>query len=371
MELREVDDWPFLLAGPIVRKVTSTDAWVFVATKEPFRAKLLVAHGVRKASEMADDPDEGVALRPIGAHLYVGLLHATLPVPGAGLLFSYDIQLSRDTDPSPVRLDTLGLLGNEANGPHDPIQGHVPLGYEVGQLPTFLTPPADPKLLRIAHCSCRKPHGNQDDPLEPDALPIVDEIIARAEFVRFEEPADASHTWFDANGLEVAAPQYPPTDLTERPHQLIMTGDQIYADDVAPPLLDAISDAAAKLMGWDEYLPGIVDGLNGFMVEPGWRTRYLTMCGVKEEVAIEATDYPQSHLLRFGEWCAMYLMAWSPALWPRTADGTKVGLREASHRVPVSNAVGLLSLYEQLPYNRCPPALHAVQRAIRQGAQLS
>ena len=352
MELREVNDWPSMLAGPIVRKVTSTDAWIFVATKEPFRAKLLVAHGVLRADQLPDDPDQGIELRPIGAHLYVGLLHATLPVSGSDLVFSYDVQLSRDTGLSPLRLDTLGLLGNPATGPHDAIQGHVPLGYDVGLLPTFMTPPDDPKQLRIAHCSCRKPHGNQDDALEPDALPIVDEIIARAQFFRFEEPADATHPWLDALGNQVTAPTYPPTDLTERPHQLIMTGDQIYADDVAPSLLDAISDAAEKLMGWHEYLPGIVDGLNGFMVEPGWRTRYLSMCGLKEEVTIGETDYPQSHLLRFGEWCAMYLMAWSPSLWPRTADGTKVGLRDATHRLPVSKVVGLLSLYQRLPYNR-------------------
>lgn len=356
VDLRAWQDWPTLLAGPIIRKVTRTQAWIFIATKEPFRAKVLVQHGAAVPSEIpSDTSDPGVDLRAIGLRLYVGLLKVDLPNPGPGHLYSYDIQLTHPPEPGtntppPLRLNDLGLLGIPSlSSQENDLQLHVPLGYGPGMLPNFLTPPDNLADLRIAQASCRKPHGNADGPYEPDALPILDEIIARSEYFRTDQPADATHVWLDAVGNPATAPEYPPFDLQDRPHQLVMTGDQIYADDVSPALLDALSDAAKKLMGWTEFPPGIVGNLNEFLIEPGWRKRYLAMAGVKEALEPGGDDYDQSHLLRFGEWCAMYLMAWSPALWPRTSDGTKVRLREAPARVPVGAIIGLLDLYQNLP----------------------
>ena len=63
--------------------------------------------------------------------------------------------------------------------------------------------------LRIVHGSCRRPHANV-----PDLLADLDGLIEKAR----------------TNGLE-------------RPHQLFMTGDQIYADDVATSLLHLATDA--------------------------------------------------------------------------------------------------------------------------------
>ena len=40
-----------------------------------------------------------------------------------------------------------------------------------------------------------------------------------------------------------------------RPHQLFLTGDQIYADDAADALLFMLTDAANNLLKWDELLP--------------------------------------------------------------------------------------------------------------------
>ena len=42
----------------------------------------------------------------------------------------------------------------------------------------------------------------------------------------------------------------------ERPHLLLLTGDQIYADDVAPGLLRLLHDTAAALLDWEETFPG-------------------------------------------------------------------------------------------------------------------
>ncbi|MFL6118166.1 hypothetical protein [Actinophytocola sp.] len=76
-------------------------------------------------------------------------------------------------------------------------------------------------LLRLLQGSCRKPHADGTG-----ALTIANDLIA----------ATAS------NGLA-------------RPHQLLLTGDQIYADEVAPILLTMLTDAATALLDWTEVLP--------------------------------------------------------------------------------------------------------------------
>ncbi len=81
-------------------------------------------------------------------------------------------------------------------------------------------PPPDPNKLRLFHGSCRKPHGEAED-----ALAILDQLMASTA----EKP-------------------------NERPHQLLLTGDQIYADDVADSLLLLLTDAGETLLGWNGTL---------------------------------------------------------------------------------------------------------------------
>ena len=363
-----VEDWPLLLLGPMVRKVTRTDAHIFVATKFAADARILVHDRLAQHDRTPDATGTMSTLQPIGEHLHVGLLHVSLPNPEPDKLYSYDIEITVDGQSTPVGLYDLDLLGPRSGHPVDTrnrIEAHIPLGYSDGTLPSFLTPPDDNMALRLVHASCRKPHGNTVD-LEADALPIVDDLIwLSKDPSRVVEDNDASYIWLDKLESHVAPPAYPPPELHVRPHQLILTGDQIYADDVAPAMLDAISDAAAKLMGWTEHPPGIIPGVNGFLVNPGWRTRYLSLAGVKEIPAEGDTDYAQSHLLTFGEWCAMYCMAWSTALWPRSEDGSKVELRPHSQRVKVANMIENLQWYVDNPYIKKPPGSAQVTQAIK------
>ena len=126
-----------------------------------------------------------------------------------------------ETPPAPVpttgtHLTTPGVV--------DAVDGSYRLGgLQCGPLPlpSFVLPPSDVIQLRIAHGSCRKPHGYGDD-----AFDALDQIIG----------AD-------------------PANPLRRPHQLFLTGDQIYADDVADVLLYMLRDAATALLGWTEVLP--------------------------------------------------------------------------------------------------------------------
>src|SRR6185503_3761652 len=95
--------------------------------------------------------------------------------------------------------------------------------YDEFSLPTFSIAPDDLNLLRIVHGSCRKVHAEG-----LDAMPGIDDMIK----------AD----WRDAD---------------KRPHYLLLTGDQFYADDIPPIMLYLLMDAEKALFGSVEDLPGV------------------------------------------------------------------------------------------------------------------
>jgi hypothetical protein len=149
------------------------------------------------------------------------------------------------------------------------------ISYEPYNLPSFALPPAHLKDLRITHASCRKPHGPN-----LDALPALDPMIKSTA-----------------------------KKLLERPHLLFLTGDQIYADDVADGLLLALTDTGDTLLGWEEKLP--VD------TNVNKKPKELKP-GSRQEVSdtVLSSDQAKSHLFGIGEFYAMYLFAWSDVLWP-------------------------------------------------------
>jgi hypothetical protein len=96
----------------------------------------------------------------------------------------------------------------------------------------------------------------------------------------------------------------------KRPHQLFLTGDQIYADDVADAMLHMIIDADKYLIDRAETLPSVAAD----PPLPGKRSSIMRgtakfTSGVKES---------KSHLIKLNEFYCMYLFAWSPVLWPTT-----------------------------------------------------
>jgi hypothetical protein len=127
------------------------------------------------------------------------------------------------------------------------------------------------------HGSCRKIHGG-----DADALALVDHLLKK----NF-------------------------TDPMERPHQMFLTGDQIYADDVSMVLLPRLTEAAAALLGVDEQAP---IGNQNFVVNqtnfPSGRRQTLM-----ESSAKMTSSDADAHLLSFGEYCALYLFAWSNVIW--------------------------------------------------------
>ena len=82
-----------------------------------------------------------------------------------------------------------------------------------------------------------------------------------------------------------------------------MSGDQLYADEVAAPLVPRISRIAADLVGIDET------SVFGALPKIGGRQ------GPSESFGFTSLD-SANHVWTFGEYLASYLLYWSDVLWP-------------------------------------------------------
>ncbi len=304
---------PLLLAGPVVRRVDARSATFWLATSEPVSVEARVWQGDQVstaagavqsgAAPVAQSP--ATSTRRLGQRLHVAIVTATVSVGGAfppGSLFAYDLLVSGHGG-----LRDLGLLAESSGatgGIHADAPTRLPLGYLPDRLPGFVSCPPTIPDLQLAHASCRKPHG-----LGQDALAWLDDTIENHRL-----------------------------DADERPQQLFLTGDQIYADDVAGCLLHMLTGLASELLDFEEAVPmsGGAAGAGGARVAlrglPPLRRGRLVA-----EVAKFSTTAGASHLLGFGEFAAMYLAAWSPRVWRHlaTRDELFVGVpadqREARH----------------------------------------
>ncbi len=213
-----------------------------------------------------------------------------------------DLNLLTDQELPGYQPDSPLPLDNPEDPPPKPRPAAQPvevcsLGYAENQLPSFVTCPPHLEDLVIAHASCRKPHGEG-----VPALGNLDTVID------------------DLDG-----------EAAGRPHMLFLTGDQIYADDVAAALLPGLTTLGIELLGGLEQVPSPVDdaplNVSSLVLPAGFRQK---VTGRAHFTSAEAA----SHLLGFGEWLAMYCVAWNPALWPilavaDTADlGTPARIKE-------------------------------------------
>ena len=175
------------------------------------------------------------------------------------------------------QLSTPGILNLDPSVA-DPLHRLVYPGHP---LPSFVLPPEDLNHVSILHGSCRKPHG-----VGKEMLSAIDTIL------------EAS-----------------PEDAADRPQQLFMTGDQIYADDVAASLLFALIDAGKFLLqgNQEEVLPLV--NAPAHMLAPGGRSATV------RNRAMFTTTTPENHLLAWSEYAMMYLFAWSDVLWPDEMPG--------------------------------------------------
>ncbi|SEL50739.1 hypothetical protein SAMN05216262_11283 [Colwellia chukchiensis] len=165
-------------------------------------------------------------------------------------------------------------------------------------------------LKQVLHGSCRKPHFDSGD-----GLLQVDQVI-----------------------------EHSINQNQERPALLMMSGDQIYADDVAGPMLVAIHQVIDLLGLHDEQWQGSVVSTSEALYKSRYcyyqRDQLLPDTRANQAVydkLFAASKKPiftsvnaKNHLVTLAEVMAMYFLTWSPTLW-RLVDLNR-------HHVPAVHA---------------------------------
>ena len=259
---------PDVLAGPLLRRLEPQRLvmWLVGARELPLSLRLHVAEQTRDISL-----DQGQCqIVPVGRQAFIHLID--VPLDDA---LPQDVVIGYD-----LLIDGRGIA---QWAPH--------LLYSDAQSPSFVL---HSRIHQLVHGSCRKPHHPADE-----GLLCVDRLLADA-----QTPA-------------------------QRPALLMMSGDQVYADDVAGPMLRAIHGLITRLGLFDEYLEGaVVDNsasLYGHHASYYHRAELLPALdsnetlrerffgGVKKPIFTSSTA--DNHLVTFAEVMAMYLLVWSPTPW--------------------------------------------------------
>ncbi|MBI3541968.1 MAG: hypothetical protein HY075_01655 [Deltaproteobacteria bacterium] len=360
------DTSPFILAGPILRKTgpkpgtgpdsatgpDSVTVWIALSKQQDVKLEVfkLTAAASDKSPVTANPLFSGTRTTiQFGTNLHVVAVTAN-PTGSEGLfpgsLYSYNLSFLA----SGKSLKNSEVFSSASNTGNVPAPGHGTsyVSYAPYDLPTFAYDPGL-KDLRLFHGSCRKFHADGVDMLQR-----LDDFI-------FERAA--------GGGGAGSVP---------RPHVLLMTGDQIYGDDVADCVLevirgetsgmifgpDAIKGRDAECFSADSTLrrkngdkvserttkvfasdgTGSAAGGTPSCFDPGLRDKLVIeqlgmTSGLPDELraccfSIGPTtldsgtggaltgahsDGPatrKSHLVHFEEFAGMYLLGWNDLLWP-------------------------------------------------------
>ncbi len=271
------DALPDILAGPLLRRLEPGRVVLWLAASRTLDFTLTLYPADERPIEIALDATRCQQLR-VGRHAFIVLIDVSLEAPlPSDTLIGYDLAIS-------ARGGQHGVTGIADWAPH--------LLYPGQQRPAFVI---KSRIDALLHGSCRRPHHPGKDGL------------ARAD------------AWLA-----------PHQDRAEaRPALLMLSGDQIYADDVAGPMLVAIHALIARLGLVGESLEGaVVAGsdelyaatdtyyhrerlLPEFEANEALRERFFG--GVRKPIFTTASA--ANHLITFAEVLAMYLLVYSPVPW--------------------------------------------------------
>jgi|GEM_PF-6488107 len=312
-DTKPASNLPLILAGPIVRRAATDKVWFWFACSKAVKGcqpRIIPFNPQGKIWTHLADPTAREIIIDItlsdfqvvrlGENVWIVLVSA---VPKSGK-FPTDITLGYDLD---IAIEENGSTKWTKLSKLD-----LKINYDPFPLPTFVIGELN---RRIVHGSCRRPGAAGED-----AFGVYDAALAKSA-----------------------------SDAYARPASLILTGDQIYADDVAVPLFEGVLKLASDLFGYVEQIPNpdgsglsradsyswtnngalpdfsVIGGLSkaaksekfGGMVmshiRKVWSGRKQLTNLVSSPIGF-TTDDGDAHLLSFPEYAAMYLMVWSPEL---------------------------------------------------------
>ena len=271
---------PPVFAGPILRRLEPGRLVLWLVGSAPLDLTLVLAPKAGAPRRLALDARSCRVIR-VGRHACVHLIDVALPEP-----------LPQDT------IIEYDLLVTQGDGNQAGIAQWAPHLLHLGATRPNLV--LRSRSDNILFGSCRKPHHPARDGLaRADAL-LADQV----------DQAD------------------------ERPAMLMLCGDQVYADDVAGPMLAAIHALIRRLGLYGEYLQGAVvaDSEALYSHPAGYYRREELLPAVKSNDALRdrffggsekpifTTANAHNHLVTLAEVMAMYLLAWSPVPWQLVAD---------------------------------------------------
>lgn len=291
---------PAVLAGPLLRRLLPGRITLWLATRAPAELRLeLEAGGERRTFELsAGGP--GCRHLAAGEWLHYLLIDLELEEPLAvDAWVDYRLSLRLADDPA------AGWQDHRAWAPD--------ICYPGRERPGFRVPG---RVSALLHGSCRKPHHEPPG----DGLVEADGWLARC---------------IDATGDDPEASAWPA--------MLVLSGDQVYADDVAGPMLRAIHVLVRRLGLPAEDLGGLgldhVPDAHALYAHADTYYRREALLphfhrhrdvietlfgGVKKPIF--TSDNAHNHLITLGEVLAMYLLVWSPAPWDGLAADMPAGL---------------------------------------------
>jgi len=264
---------PLILAGPMLRHCDASHFTLWFVSREPL-TELKLHLGEQEY------PLQDVDLHyvPLGQHAH-----------------QYLITLSRPELLTPNSVTRYRVFASQYGN----IFAHLSeLNYGQADTPNLCF---TPQLTHIYHGSCRNPHHHSDD-----ALVAADTRLSQI---------------IDSNLDD--------SNVNERPALMMLSGDQVYVDDVAGPMLCAIGQVIT-LLGLNHEL------FEGANIQGSQDIRYQPMeLYQRHKNLLPHTQYPaktalwrwyrnhpiftssiaENHLISLSEIIALYLLTWSPELW--------------------------------------------------------
>jgi hypothetical protein len=256
---------PPVLVGPLLRRLEPARLVMWLVGSRALSLTLRL----QDCADIRLDAGQCTVI-PIGTHAFIHLIDVPLATAlPCDTVIEYDLLI-----------DGTGIADW---APH--------LLYGEARCPNFVL---RSRIDQLLHGSCRKPHHPATD-----GLLCVDALLA------------TEH------------------DASQRPALLMMTGDQVYADDVAGPMLRAIHALIERLGLFEEHLEGArvsdsaklyehpasyyhrADLLPALESNETLRERFFG--GARKPIFTSSSA--DNHLVTFAEVMAMYLLVWSPTPW--------------------------------------------------------
>ncbi|WP_240612817.1 alkaline phosphatase family protein [Alteromonas flava] len=275
---------PAILAGPILRRVAPQELVVWLVSSRPLNlgVDLLDSNSELIAQFSSNHEAFQYQQIPVGERAFVGL-----------------VQIKQQTLFTPGETYAYRLIDYADNGQD---LGDRQLYYQGETAFSFR---CVTQLSHVVHGSCRKPHFDGED-----ALPAIDSLIEKAP--------------------------------SQRPDLLLMSGDQVYVDDVAGPMLYAVRQVIDILGLYEEDLDDATLNNSAQLsdAELGYYQREKILpktadnsllsslfFGAKQKPIFTSVN-AKNHLIAFSEVMAMYILVWSAQLWRFVKAGMPENVEE-------------------------------------------